>query len=69
MEDIYTPNKVLEATKVFGDDDSAHPAVKYLHQTVKEHYIGGKVQAIQPPTHFDYVALRCEQLRVLLDCC
>jgi sulfate adenylyltransferase len=60
VEDIYTPNKVLEAEKVFGADDPAHPAVAYLRNKVKELYIGGKVQAIQPPTYFDYVALRCE---------
>lgn len=65
MDDIYTPNKSLEATKVFGDDDSAHPAVFYLHNTVKDFYIGGKVQAIQPPTHFDYVPLRCGQSLLL----
>lgn len=58
VDDIYTPDKVVEATKVFGDNDLAHPAVAYLHNRVKDRYIGGKVQAIQPPTHFDYVALR-----------
>jgi len=60
VEDIYAPNKAVEAEKVFGDDDPAHPAVFYLHNTVKDLYIGGKVQAIQPPTHFDYVPLRCK---------
>ncbi|KAG8767793.1 Sulfate adenylyltransferase [Ceratobasidium sp. 428] len=58
VEDLYTPNKVLEAEKVFGADDPAHPAVAYLRNNVKDFYVGGKVQAIQPPTHFDYVALR-----------
>ncbi|QRW21439.1 sulfate adenylyltransferase [Rhizoctonia solani] len=58
VEDIYTPNKVIEAEKVFGADDPAHPAVSYLRNKTKEFYLGGKVQAIQPPTYFDYVALR-----------
>lgn len=58
VEDIYKPNKVREATLVFGDDDIAHPAVKYLHQSVKDFYVGGSVQAIQPPVHHDYVAYR-----------
>lgn len=58
VEDIYTPNKVLEAEKVFGADDIAHPAVAYLKNKVKEFYVGGKVQAVQPPTYFDYVDLR-----------
>ncbi|KAI0081266.1 ATP-sulfurylase [Panus rudis PR-1116 ss-1] len=58
VEDIYKPDRVKEAVNVFGADDPAHPSVAYLHKRVKEFYIGGKVQAIQPPTHFDYVALR-----------
>ncbi|KAF9482118.1 ATP-sulfurylase [Pholiota conissans] len=58
VEDIYTPDKVKEAIQVFGADDPAHPAVAYLRNRVKDFYIGGKVQAIKAPTHFDYVALR-----------
>ena len=42
-----------------GANDPAHPSVAYLHYKVKEYYIGGKVQAIQLPNYFDYVALRC----------
>jgi len=59
IEDIYKPDKVKEATNVLGADDPAHPSVTYLRTKVKDHYIGGKVQAIQPPMYFDYVALRC----------
>jgi sulfate adenylyltransferase len=52
---------VKEAIEVFGADDPAHPSVAYLRNRVKDFYVGGKVQAIQAPTHFDYVALRCGQ--------
>lgn len=58
VEDVYKPNKALEAEKVMGADDPAHPAVAYLHNQTKEFYVGGKVQAVQAPTHYDYVALR-----------
>ncbi|KAF9049941.1 hypothetical protein BJ165DRAFT_1455126 [Panaeolus papilionaceus] len=58
VEDIYTPDKVKEAVNVFGADDPAHPAVSYLRNRTKEFYVGGAVQAIKAPTHFDYVALR-----------
>ncbi|KIP04221.1 hypothetical protein PHLGIDRAFT_109892 [Phlebiopsis gigantea 11061_1 CR5-6] len=58
IEDIYRPDLVHEAIQVLGADDPAHPSVSYLRNKVKEFYIGGKLQAIQPPTHFDYVALR-----------
>jgi len=62
VEDIYKPDQAKEAVQVFGADDPAHPSVAYLRNRVKEYYIGGSVQAIQAPTHFDYVALRCESL-------
>ncbi|KAK7687026.1 Sulfate adenylyltransferase [Cerrena zonata] len=58
VEDIYKPDLVKEAVEVFGANDPRHPSVTYLQKRVKEFYVGGKVQAIQPPTHFDYVALR-----------
>lgn len=60
VEDIYAPDQVREAIRVFGADDPAHPSVTYLRNRVKELYLGGKVQAIHAPTHFDYVALRCK---------
>ncbi|WOO82298.1 Sulfate adenylyltransferase [Vanrija pseudolonga] len=58
VEDIYRPDKAVEAEKVLGADDKAHPAVAYLHNQTKEFYVGGKVQAVQAPTHYDYVSLR-----------
>ena len=60
VEDVYKPDLVKEAIEVFGADDPAHPSVAYLQTRVKDFYIGGKVQAIKLPTHFDYAALRCE---------
>lgn len=60
VQDVYTYDRVREAIHVFGADDVAHPSVSYLRNRVKEYYVGGNVQAIQAPSHFDYVALRCE---------
>ncbi|KAI0032094.1 sulfate adenylyltransferase [Vararia minispora EC-137] len=58
VDDIYKPDKVKEAANVLGADDPAHPSVAYLRSRVKDYYLGGKIQAIQLPTYFDYVALR-----------
>jgi sulfate adenylyltransferase len=60
VEDVYKPDLVHEAVQVFGADDPAHPSVSYLRNQVKTHYVGGKVEAIKAPTHYDYVALRCQ---------
>jgi sulfate adenylyltransferase len=47
-----------EAKEVFGGDPE-HPAVKYLFNTAKEFYVGGKLEAIDRLMHYDYVGLRC----------
>ena len=60
VSSIYQPNKSNEAEKVFGADDKAHPAVTYLHSSVKDFYVGGSVQAVNAPEHYDYVELRCK---------
>ncbi|MFD1196396.1 bifunctional sulfate adenylyltransferase/adenylylsulfate kinase [Seohaeicola saemankumensis] len=58
VTDRWTPNKALEAEKVFGADDSAHPAVNYLHNTAGAVYLGGPVTGIQQPVHYDFKARR-----------
>ncbi|MDB4307720.1 bifunctional sulfate adenylyltransferase/adenylylsulfate kinase [Gammaproteobacteria bacterium] len=58
VDDIYTPDKVKEAVEVFGKDDSAHPAVHYLHNIAGAVNIGGKIQGIEAPTHYDFKLLR-----------
>ncbi|GAA5795521.1 sulfate adenylyltransferase [Helicostylum pulchrum] len=58
VEDVYKPNKVKEAELVYGANDLAHPAVTYLHDIAKEFNVGGTLEAIQSPSHYDYVANR-----------
>ncbi|RCI01208.1 Sulfate adenylyltransferase [Rhizopus azygosporus] len=58
VEDIYRPDKSKEAKLVYGADDIAHPAVNYLHNIAKEFNLGGSLEAIQAPSHYDYVANR-----------
>ena len=58
VTDKWTPNKAREAEMVFGADDSAHPAVNYLHNTAGEVYLGGPVTGIQQPVHYDFRARR-----------
>ncbi len=58
VTDRWTPNKAHEAEQVFGADDSAHPAVNYLHNTAGDIYLGGPVTGIQQPVHYDFRAKR-----------
>ncbi|MAU52720.1 MAG: adenylyltransferase [Roseovarius sp.] len=58
VTDRWTPDKAREAQKVFGADDTAHPAVNYLHNAAGKVYLGGPVTGIQPPVHYDFKARR-----------
>ncbi|ETS77650.1 Sulfate adenylyltransferase [Pestalotiopsis fici W106-1] len=57
VDDIYRPDKQLEAKEVFGGDEE-HPAVAYLYKTAGEFYVGGKIEAINRLQHYDFVDLR-----------
>lgn len=57
IESIYKPQKDVEAKKVFRGDPE-HPAVKYLFDSAGDYYIGGSIQGLDYPTHYDYVSLR-----------
>ncbi len=54
VSDKWTPDKSREAAGVYGADDSAHPAVNYLHNTAGPVYLGGPITGIQPPVHYDF---------------
>ena len=58
VTDSWVPNKAHEAEKVFGADDSAHPAVNYLHNTAGKVYLGGPITGIQQPVHYDFKGRR-----------
>ena len=58
VEDIWAPDKKLEAAKVFGTEDETHPAVGYLMNRAGSHYIGGKLRGAELPKHYDYINMR-----------
>ena len=58
VTDRWVPNKAHEAKMVFGADDSAHPAVNYLHNKAGAVYLGGPVTGIQQPVHYDFKGRR-----------
>lgn len=57
VESIYQPDKETEAKKVFRGDPE-HPANRYLFDTAGEIYVGGSIQGLDYPTHYDYVEFR-----------
>ena len=58
IEDIWKPNLKTEAQSVFGTVDETHPAVNYLLNFTNPVYVGGTLEGITPPKHYDYQGLR-----------
>ena len=56
--DIWEVDKSDEATKVFGTTNTEHPAVAYLMHTAGSHYVGGNLEGIRLPFHYDFRRLR-----------
>ncbi len=58
VDDVWRPDRDKEAAQVFGTTDTGHPAVNYLLNIGHPVYVGGRVEALQAPFHYDYADLR-----------
>ena len=58
VDDIWTPDKAVEAQDVFGTTDELHPAVHYLNNIAMPVYVSGKLKGLTAPTHYDFNHLR-----------
>ncbi len=58
VTDIWRPDLKAESTQVFGSTDLQHPGAFYLLDTSNPVYLGGTLQGITLPMHYDYHLLR-----------
>lgn len=59
IRDIWRPDKRREAQAVFGTDDpEKHPGVRDLYEHVEHWYVGGSLEGIHLPIHYDFKGLR-----------
>ncbi len=59
VEDVWMPDKRREALRVFGTEDSQrHPSVFHLYETMHPWYVGGRIEGLHPPLHYDFPELR-----------
>ncbi len=58
VEELYRPDLEAEARAVFGSVDPVHPGVAHLLQRTHPVYLGGRLEGLQPPLHYDYRDLR-----------
>lgn len=58
IESIYKPDRIDECEKVLGSSDDNHPYVKEILEGDDIWYIGGRLEKINLPYHFDFNELR-----------
>ncbi|MFA9461715.1 bifunctional sulfate adenylyltransferase/adenylylsulfate kinase [Thiohalorhabdus methylotrophus] len=58
VEEAYRPDRAREAEAVFGTTDRHHPGVAYLLDHSGPVYLGGRVEGVQLPLHYDFTELR-----------
>jgi sulfate adenylyltransferase len=56
--DMWTPDRDRESECIYATSDRSHPGVAYLKDQLQQVYVGGKVEGIELPTHYDYEDLR-----------
>ena len=54
IDSIWKPDFNREAKLVYGTNDTSHPAVYYIFNKGHEVYVGGKIENISKPNHYDY---------------
>ncbi|MBI2221527.1 MAG: bifunctional sulfate adenylyltransferase/adenylylsulfate kinase [Acidobacteria bacterium] len=58
VEDVWRPDREQEAQLVYGTTSREHPGVAALLERTNAWYVGGRVEGLQLPVHYDYRDLR-----------
>jgi sulfate adenylyltransferase len=58
VDEVWQPDLNAEAQSVFGTTSRAHPGVDHLLARTHPWYVGGRLEGVQRPTHYDFRSLR-----------
>ena len=58
VEDVWKPDRKAEAEAVFRTTSPLHPGVNYLLNKENPWYVGGRIEGLQSPSHYDFKNLR-----------
>jgi len=58
VEEVWQPDRKAEAESVFGSASPAHPGSDYVLNKGNPWYVGGKLEGLQMPSHYDFKSLR-----------
>jgi sulfate adenylyltransferase len=58
VEDVWQPDRAAEAKAVFNSTSVAHPGADYAMNKSNPWYVGGTLEGLQMPSHYDFRSLR-----------
>ncbi len=58
VEDVYEPDRQAEAEAVFGTTTTEHPGVDHLIRRSNPWYVGGTIEGVARPLHYDFADRR-----------
>jgi sulfate adenylyltransferase len=57
-DEVWRPDRTAEVQAVYGTADSGHPGVDYVLNRANPYYVGGRLEGVQIPLHYDFRSLR-----------
>ncbi len=58
VEEVWQPDREAEANLVFKTHSALHPGVAYLRNQTHPFYVGGQLEGVELPRHYDFRPLR-----------
>jgi sulfate adenylyltransferase len=58
VQDVWQPDRSAEAKSVFGTTSKVHPGADYTMNKSNPWYVGGTLEGLQGPSHYDFRSLR-----------
>jgi len=58
LSDLWRPDRLAEAQCVYGTQDAFHPGVEALLHQTHPVYLGGKIDGLEMPAHYDFTQAR-----------
>jgi len=58
VSDVWQPDRQFEAYAVYGTTNPEHPGVAHLLNRTNPFYVGGRIEGLRLPVHYDFRTLR-----------
>jgi sulfate adenylyltransferase len=58
VDEVWQPDRMAEVEAVYGTTNTQHPGVEYVLRKTNPWYVGGRLEGVQLPAHYDFRSLR-----------